>query len=132
MGRRASSGLNTTAIIGIAAVVVVVLAGGAFVLRKGKKDGFSGQPYPVSEMFSSASSLRRNEYVVEGTVFRIDNRDSGTGVGLLVGSEEDAEAVYVIVPEEVATINIERNVNYAFKILVGDGGVNFATAIKKP
>ena len=83
-------------------------------------------------MFSSASSLRRNEYVVEGTVFRIDNRDSGTGVGLLVGSEEDTEAVYVIVPEEVATINIERNVNYAFKILVGDGGVNFATAIKKP
>ncbi len=131
MGRRASSGLNTTVIISISAGVLLLVAGGFFFLKKGKKEGFTGQPYPVAEMFDSASSLRRNEYVVEGTVFRIDNRDSGTGVGLMVKSDGDPEPVYVIVPEDIATINIERDVNYAIKIRVREGGVNFATAIKK-
>ena len=46
------------------------------------------------------------------------------------GGEE--EAVFIKVPEEIATINLERDVTYAFKIRVGEGGVNVATAIKKP
>ena len=36
MGRRASSGLNATALIGIAAVVLVLVATGTMLLKKGK------------------------------------------------------------------------------------------------
>lgn len=132
MGRRASSGLNATAIIGIAAAVLVVVAGGAFVLKKGKKAGFTGQPLPVEETFRNATAMRRNEYTVEGKVDRIESRDSGIGVCLLVESDGEEEAVFVKVPEEIATINLERGVTYAFKVRVGEGGVNVATAIKKP
>lgn len=136
MGRRASSGLNATAIIGIAAVVLVVIVGGAFVLKKGKKEGFTGQPLPLQETFSNATAMRRNEYTVEGTVFRIESRDSGVGVCLMVESDSgEEEAVFVKVPEDIAdiaTINLERDVTYAFKIRVEEGGVNVATAIKKP
>ena len=136
MGRRASSGLNATAIIGIAAVVLVVIVGGALVLKKGKKEGFTGQPLPLQETFSNATAMRRNEYTVEGTVFRIESRDSGVGVCLMVESDSgEEEAVFVKVPEDIAdiaTINLERDVTYAFKIRVEEGGVNVATAIKKP
>ncbi len=132
MGRRASSGLNATAIIGIAAAVLLVVAGGSFVLKKGKKAGFTGQPLPVEETFRNATAMRRNEYTVEGKVDRIESRDSGIGVCLLVESDGEEEAVFVKVPEEIATINLERGVTYAFKIRVGEGGVNVATAIKKP
>ena len=132
MGRRASSGLNATAIIGIAAVVLVVVVGGAFVLKKGKKEGFTGQPLPLQETFSNATAMRRNEYTVEGKVDRIESRDSGIGVCLLVESDGEEEAVFVKVPEDIATINLERDVSYAFKIRVEEGGVNVATEIKKP
>ena len=132
MGRRASSGLNAPAIIGIVAAVLVVVAGGSFVLKKGKKAGFTGQPLPVEETFRNATAMRRNEYTVEGKVDRIESRDSGIGVCLLVESDGEEEAVFVKVPEEIATINLERGVTYAFKVRVGEGGVNVATAIKKP
>ncbi len=133
MGRRASSGLNTTAIIGIAAAVLVAVVGGFLFLKKGKKEGFTGQALPVKETFTNATAMRRNEYTVEGKVFRIESRDSGVGVCLMVGSEGgEEEAVFIKVPEEIATINLERDRTYAFKIQVGEGGVNVATAIKKP
>ena len=133
MGRRASSGLNATAIIGIAAVVLVLVAAGTLLLKKGKTEGFTGQPLPLEETFSNATAMRRNEYTVEGKVFRIESRDSVVGVCLMVGSEGgEEEAVFIKVPEEIATINLDRDVTYAFKIRVGEGGVNVATAIKKP
>ena len=57
MGRRASSGLNATAIIGIAAVVLVFVAAGALLLKKGKTEGFTGQPLPVEETSVSYTHL---------------------------------------------------------------------------
>ena len=87
----------------------------------------------MQETFSNATAMRRNEYTVEGTVFRIESRDSGVGVCLMVESDSgEEEAVFVKVPEDIATINLERDVTYAFKIRVEEGGVNVATAIKKP
>ena len=87
----------------------------------------------MKETFTNATAMRRNEYTVEGKVFRIESRDSGVGVCLMVGSEGgEEEAVFIKVPEEIATINLERDRTYAFKIQVGEGGVNVATAIKKP
>ena len=133
MGRRASSGLNATAIIGIAAVVLVLVAAGTVLLKKGKTEGFTGQPLPIEETFTNATAMRRNEYTVEGKVFRIESRDSGIGVCLMVGGDAgDQEAVFIKVPEDIATINLERDVTYAFKIRVAEGGVNVATAIRRP
>ena len=137
MGRRASSGLNAAAIMGIAAAVLVFVVGGFIALKKmpffSKKGGFSGPPLPVEETFTNANGMRRNEYTVEGRVFRIESRDSGVGVCLMVASREGEEQpVFVKVPEDIATINLERDVTYAFKIRVEEGGVNVAQAIKKP
>ena len=132
MGRRASSSFNTTAIVGIVVVVLVLVGAGALIMRKGKSEGFSGPKLPVEETFTNANSLRRNEYTVEGKVYRIEPRDTGVGVCLLVDSDGKERTVFIKVPEDVATINIERDVSYAFKVRVGDGGVNIATAIKRP
>ncbi len=141
MGRRASSApsirifkinvnVNVAALLVVLPVLIVV---GTLLLKKGKTEGFTGQPLPVEETFNNATAMRRNEYTVEGKIFRIESRDSGVGVCLMVGSKEgEEEAVFIKVPEEVATINLDRDVTYAFKIRVGEGGVNVATAVKKP
>ena len=130
MGRRASSSLNAPAIIGIVVVALILIAGGAILLR-GKKETFAAPPLPVDEVFSNANSLRGNEYSVEGKVDRVESRDSGLGVSLIVESEGEELPLFILIPEEVATVNIDRDVDYAFQVRFGKGGVPIATGVKR-
>jgi hypothetical protein len=85
----------------------------------------------MEEVYTNANSLRGNEYTVEGTVDRREPRDSGLGISILVDSEGEKLPLFIIVPDAVATINIERDVTYAFKIRFGEGGVPIATGVKR-
>lgn len=107
MGRRASSSLNATAIVGIAVAVLLLLAGAWFFLMRKKTESFQGTPLPIEDLFSGANSLRGNEYTVEGVVDGREPRDSGLGITLLVESDGSQEPVFLVVPRDVATINIE-------------------------
>mgnify|MGYP002529802545 FL=1 len=131
MGRRASSSLNTTAIVGIAVGVLFLIVAGALVLRKGRGETFDAPPLPMEEVYSNANSLRGNEYTVEGTVDRREPRDSGLGISIVVDSDGEKLPLFIIVPDDVATINIERDVAYAFKVRFGEGGVPIATGVKR-
>ena len=130
MGRRASSSLNGPAIAGIVVVLLILLGAGAILLR-GKKDTFTGTPLPIEDIYSGANSLRGNEYTVEGTIDSREPRDSGLGITLLVDSDGSEEPVFIVVPPDVATINIERNSRYSFKVRVGEGGIPIATGVKR-
>ena len=131
MGRRASSSLNTTAIVGIAVGLLFLIVAGALVLRKGRSETFDAPTLPMEEVYSNANSLRGNEYTVEGTVDRRESRDSGLGISIVVDSEGEKLPLFIIVPDDVATINIERGVTYAFMIRFGKGGVPIATGVKR-
>ncbi len=130
MGRRASSSLNATTIVGIVVVVVILIGAGALVLR-GKKETFDAPALPIEEVFSNANSLRGNEYTVEGKVDRREPRDSGLGISIIVESAGEELPLFIIVPDDVAEINIERDISYAFKVRFGEGGVPIATGIKR-
>ena len=132
MGRRASSSINTTAIVGVAAVLAVLVAAGALFLLKDKGgSSFTGTPFPVDDAYSGANSLRDNEYTLEGTVTQRHPRDSGLGLEIQVESGGEEKPVFISVPNDVATINIERNTKYAFKVRVGKGGIPVATNVKR-
>lgn len=131
MGRRASSSLNTTAIVGIVVVVLILVAVGALFLRRGRGESFAAPPLPMEEIYKNANSLRGNEYAVEGVVFRRESRDSGLGISIVVESDGEELPLFIIVPKDVATFNIDRDITYAFKVRIGEGGVPIATGVKR-
>ncbi len=131
MGRRASSSLNSTAIIGIIAVIALLVGIGSLMLKK-KADTFSEvAPLRVAEALVNANSLRGNQYRVEGKIESRWIRDSGEGLSLLVEEEGLTERLFIMIPPDLDHPNIERDQRYAFKIEFGAGGVAIATAVKR-
>ena len=130
MGRRASSSLNPVALVMIVAVCAALIGGGAFLLT-GKKETFDAPRLHIEDVLSNANSLRGNEYMVEGKVFRREVRDTGEGVSLMVETDGGEEPLFIVIPNDVDHVNIERDREYAFKIRFGEGGVPIATAVKR-
>lgn len=121
MARRASSKSSPATTIGILAAVVVLLAGGYFLLNK-KPAGFSAPPLPVDAFRNNANSLRGNVYSVEGRVHAIRPQDNGKFVHLRVEEAGGDKHVFVVVPNTLSTVNIEREQKYAFKVEIKKGG----------
>ena len=131
MGRRASSSLNTAAIIGIVAVVAILVGAGALMLKKKGVTYNDVALLRMDEAVQNANSLRGNEYRVEGKVESRWVRDSGEGLSLIVEESGRTERLFIMIPTDVEHPNIERDQRYAFKIKFGEGGVAIATAVKK-
>lgn len=122
MPRRASSKSSSANTIGIIAAVVLLLGGGYFLMNR-KPAGFSAPPLPVDAFRNNANSLRGNVYSVEGTVHAIRPQDSGKFVHLRVQERGIENHVFVVVPNTLNTVNIEREQQYAFKVEIKKGGI---------
>lgn len=122
MARRASSKSSPTTTIGIIAAVVILLGGGYFFLNK-KPAGFSAPPLPVDAFRNNANSLRGNVYSIEGQVHAIRPQDSGKFIHLRVNERGNDQHIFVVVPNTLNTINIEREQKYAFKVEIKKGGI---------
>jgi hypothetical protein len=130
MPRRASSGINAPALIGIG-VVVVVLAVAAFLALRKPADSFADAPQlRMSDFLDNGNSMRGMEYRVEGKVQSRYPRDEGTGLSLEVEEDGNTEYLFIVVPRELETLNISREQQYAFKIRFEEGGIAVATAVK--
>jgi len=122
MARRASSKSSPLSTIGILAALILVLGGGFFLLNK-KSSGFSDPPLPIDAFLNNANSLRGNVYSVEGQIHSIRPRDDGKFVHLRVDENGQDRHVFVVVPNELNKINLEREQSYAFKIEIKNGGI---------
>lgn len=131
MGRRASSSLNSTAIIGIVAVLAILVGIGSLMFKKKAKTFNEVAPLRIEEALENANSLRGNEYRVEGKIESRWIRDTGEGLSLLVEEGGRTERLFIMIPPDVSHPNIEREQRYAFKIEFGEGGVAIATAVKR-
>ena len=131
MGRRASSSLNSAAIIGIIAVIAILVGVGALTLKKKGKVFNDVALLQIEEALQSANSLRGNEYRVEGKVDSRWVRDTGEGLSLMVEDDGQTKYLFIMIPPEVSHVNIEREQRYAFKIKFGEGGVAIATDVKR-
>jgi hypothetical protein len=129
MARRASSGPNYTAIIGIAAFVIVAFIGAKFLMKDSKQKIKGATPLAISEFLENGNSLRGNEYLVEGTVDQRWPRDNGQLVSLLVNDSEDL--IGIEIPSSFNNLNIERSQKYAIKVKFREGGVPVATQIER-
>lgn len=131
MGRRASSSLNSAAIIGIIAVIAILVGVGALTLRKKGKIFNDVPPLQIEEALQNANSLRGNDYRVEGKIDSRWIRDTGEGLSLMVEDDGQTKYLFIMIPPEVSHVNIEREQRYAFKIKFGEGGVAIATDVKR-
>lgn len=127
MARRASSGPNLTAIIGIAAFVIAAFIGAKF-LMSGNKQKIKGiNPLSVSEFLENGHSLRGNEYLVEGTVDQRWPRDNGQLVSLQIDNSDDM--IGIEIPPNFSDLNIERQQKLVIKVKFREGGIPVATQI---
>ena len=129
MPRRASSGPNYTAIIGIAGFVFVAFIGAKFMMSGSKQKIKGASPLSMSEFLENGNSLRGNEYLVQGTVDQRWPRDNGQVVSLLVENTDDL--IGIEIPSSFNHLNIERSQKYAFKVKFREGGVPVATQIER-
>lgn len=135
MARRASSGLNTKVLLpvlgGVALIVIlfVIFSGGSDKTRVSQAD------FPVKDYVSRGSSLRNNEYTLEGKVIEL----SGSAIGDMASVQvQDGGQNYFIPvfikPEARKGVNIEREQKYAFRIKVenlgNNKGIIFASSIQ--
>ena len=131
MGRRASSSINTAAIIGIVAAVAVIGVLGYFLLNRKSVPFGDLAPLQVEEALENGNSLRGNEYRVEGKLIARWPRDSGAVVELLVEEPGATRHFPIVVPTGISSVNFEREQRYAFSIKFGEGGVAIATGVER-
>jgi len=131
MPRRASSGISPGILVAIAAAAAILFFGGKAFLGSAKGKTLDGSPLNMNTVAENANSLRGNEYVVEG---RVDEKlrwtpDRGQLVSLRVGEGEDARFLSILIPDELADKNIERDQPYAFRVSFDRGGIAIAEEI---
>ena len=129
MPRRASSGPNSTAIIGIVAFILVAALVAMFLMKGSKQKIKGATPLSMSEFLENGNSLRGNEYLIEGTVDQRWPRDNGQLVSLQVNDSE--ELIGIEIPLSFNGLNIERSQKYAIKVKFREGGVPDATQMTK-
>jgi hypothetical protein len=129
MPRRASSGPNSTAIIGIVAFILVAALVAMFLMKGSKQKIKGATPLSMSEFLENGNSLRGNEYLIEGTVDQRWPRDNGQLVSLQVNDSE--ELIGIEIPLSFNGLNIERSQKYAIKVKFREGGVPVATQIER-
>lgn len=120
MARRASRKTSTSTIIAVIAGVAICFAAVVFML--GEKQGVvsNAVDFPIEAYLSRGSQLRDNVYKISG---RVEERFTSRGVEelitLVVKTKDGAEErLPIIVPQEVKTVNIEREQEYDFTVKV--------------
>jgi hypothetical protein len=129
MPRRASSGPNVIAVIGIVAFLVVSFFGIRYFL-KGSGEKMKGvAKMKVDDFCENGNSFRGNEYLIQGTVDQRWPRDEGQVVSLL---DEESEALIGIeIPAQFNSLNIEREQKLSIKVRVREGGIPVALDIQR-
>lgn len=132
MARRASNSNQTGMFIGIGVAVLVILIGTSFFLKTRGAGPENDLPeLDIIEAVENANSLRGSSYQITGTVQSKEIRDSGSLIFLRVEKNGSEHFLGVKVPNDLDTVNIEREKDYTFSILFEKAGVATATAVNK-
>ena len=135
--RPKKQGISAGQTIGIAAAVVG-FAVAAFLVFKivagGSMGGSSGSSIAsdlnVYQYLENATSLRGNNYRIEGSVSELLRAtDDGRLISFDVSGAGGAAPVPVFVPREQRQINIERGANFTILVKVERGGLLVAESI---
>lgn len=129
MARRASSGVNTQALLIGAVVLILVLGGGYWFLNR-KPAGFDAPPLDIEQAMENSRSLSGNKYQVTGTL--IDRRiETNSLVTLQIGEDNNPNFLSIFVPEDFGGGNLNKHDEYTFLIEFNTDGLAVALDVKQ-
>lgn len=130
MARRASSGVNTQALIIGVVILVLVLGGGFWFLNRPSSD-FDAPDLDMEQAMGNSRSLSGNRYQVTGKL--IDRRVESIGqvVTIHVGEESNPKPLAIIIPNSFKGGNLTNQTDYTFLIEFNTKGVAVAQDVKQ-
>jgi hypothetical protein len=132
MPRRARSTPKTGLMLGALIAFLMIIAVGAYFL------GGAGAPYrtapefPVDEYLTASSSLRGNTYRLTGTVLNLIAWAPESGRLISIDPNESKSPIPIVIPAELAQINIQKGQRFHFLVEVRESGIVFARELTKP
>ena len=131
MARRASSGVNTQALI-MGVVVLIVILGGAFWFLNRGSSNFDAPELDVDQALQNSRSLSGNRYQTTGKL--IDRRIEANGqvVVLEYGDGISAKHLPIVVPTSFEGGNLNLQADYTFLIEFNTRGLAVAQDVKQP
>ncbi len=130
MARRASSGVNTQALI-IGVVILVLVLGGGYWFINRPSSGFDAPKLDMEQAMGNSRSLSGNRYQVSGKL--VDRRVESIGqvVTIHVGEESNPKPLSIIIPDGFKKGNLVLQTIYTFLIEFNTNGVAVAQDVKQ-
>lgn len=131
MARRARSAPNTRLLVGVLAAVLFLVAIGGYFLGNSGTPFRTAPEFPVEEYLTTSSSLRGNSYRLTGAVLNSIAWSPESGRLISVEPTDSDSPIPVVVPAELAEINIQKGQRFHFLVEVRENGILYARDMTK-
>ena len=130
MARRASSGVNTGALI-IGAIVFILILGGGYWFLNRKTSGFDAPELDIEQALSNSRSLSGNRYQVTGKLIDRNIESNGQIITIQLGEETNPKFLPIMIPEGFKNGNLNQQAQYTFLIQFNTVGLAVAEDVKQ-
>ena len=130
MARRASSGVNTGALI-IGAIVFILILGGGYWFLNREPSGFDAPELDIEQALSNSRSLSGNRYQVTGKLIDRNIESNGQIITIQLGEETNPKFLPIMIPEGFKNGNLNQQAQYTFLIQFNTGGLVVAEDVKQ-
>ena len=130
MARRASSGVNTGALI-IGAIVFIIILGGGYWFLNRKPSGFDAPELDIEQALSNSRSLSGNRYQVTGKLIDRNIESNGQIITIQLGEETNPKFLPIMIPEGLKNGNLNQQAQYTFLIQFNTVGLAVAEDVKQ-
>ncbi|MDA7532006.1 hypothetical protein OAH33_01215 [bacterium] len=130
MARRASSGVNTGALI-IGAIVFILILGGGYWFLNRKPSGFDAPVLDIEQALSNSRSLSGNRYQVTGKLIDRNIESNGQIITIQLGEETNPKFLPIMIPEGFKNGNLNQQAQYTFLIQFNTVGLAVAEDVKQ-
>ena len=130
MARRASSGVNTGALI-IGAIVFILILGGGYWFLNREQSGFDAPELDIEQALSNSRSLSGNRYQVTGKLIDRNIESNGQIITIQLGEETNPKFLPIMIPEGFKNGNLNQQAQYTFLIQFNTVGLAVAEDVKQ-
>jgi hypothetical protein len=130
MARRASSGVNTGALI-IGAIVFILILGGGYWFLNREPSGFDAPELDIEQALSNSRSLSGNRYQVTGKLIDRNIESNGQIITIQLGEETNPKFLPIMIPEGFKNGNLNQHARYTFLIQFNTVGLAVAEDVKQ-
>jgi hypothetical protein len=130
MARRASSGVNTQALIIGVVILVLVLGGGYWFLNR-KPSGFDAPELDIEQALNNSRSLSGNRYQVTGKLTDRKIESNGQVITIQLGEETNPKFLSIKIPDGFTGGNLNLQAEYTFLIEFNTVGLAVAEDVKQ-